>query len=235
MDANALAATLRRLGDEPARLPLQQSVQQVVDACVQVFGVSGSGLMIADDQSVLRYAVATDGPGRQLEDVQLESGDGPCVEAFVREDVVVSEDLATDARWPDVAARVGPLGVHGMLGVPVYLSGLPVGSLDVYVDEPHRWDRSEQHAMRSFADVSGSLMEAAVAAQQAGELADQLNYALEHRVSIERGIGYLMARDRLDNTDAFNRLRRAARNARRRIGDVAEELLRTGSLPDEPG
>jgi GAF domain-containing protein len=122
-----------------------------------------------------------------------------------------------------------------MLGVPVYLSGLPVGSLDVYVDEPHKWDRSEQRAMRSFADVSGSLMEAAVAAQQAGELADQLNYALEHRVSIERGIGYLMARDRLDNTDAFNRLRRAARNARRRIGDVAEELLRTGALPDEHG
>jgi AmiR/NasT family two-component response regulator len=120
-----------------------------------------------------------------------------------------------------------------MLGVPVYLSGLPVGSLDVYLDTPHMWDRIEQRALRSYADVVGSMMEAALTAHQAGELADQLNYALEHRVPIERGIGYLMARDGLDHADAFNRLRRSARNARRRIGEAAEELLRTGALPDE--
>lgn len=233
MDADVLAASLRRFSEEPSRLPLRHSVQQVIDACVQVFDVTGSGLMIADDQSVLRYAVATDGPGRQLEDVQLEVGDGPCVQAFVRDDIVISEDLATDERWPEVADRVGPLGVHGMIGVPTYLSGLPVGSLDVYLDRPHKWDRAEQSALRSYADVVGSLMEAALTAHQAGELAGQLNYALEHRVPIERGIGYLMARDGLDHADAFNRLRRSARNARRRIGDVAEELLRTGSLPDE--
>jgi AmiR/NasT family two-component response regulator len=52
-------------------------------------------------------------------------------------------------------------------------------------------------------------------------------------VPIERGIGYLMARDRVDHPAAFDRLRRASRNSRRRIGEVAEELLRTGSLPDE--
>jgi GAF domain-containing protein len=233
MDANALAASLRRLGDGSTRLPLRHSIQQVIEACVQVFGVTGCGLMIADDQSVLRYAAATDGPGQQLEDVQLATGNGPCVDAFVHDDLVVTDDLATDARWPEVAARVGPIGVHGMLGVPVHLSGIPVGSLDVYLGEPHIWDRAEQRALRSYADVVGSLTEAALTAHQAGELADQLNYALEHRVPIERGVGYLMARDGLDHADAFNRLRRAARNARRRIGEVAEELLRSGTLPDE--
>jgi AmiR/NasT family two-component response regulator len=42
-----------------------------------------------------------------------------------------------------------------------------------------------------------------------------------------------MGRDGLDHADAFNRLRRASRNTRRRVGEVAEELLRTGTLPDE--
>jgi GAF domain-containing protein len=234
MDADTLAASLRRLSDSPiARQPLRDTVQQVVDACVQVFGVTGSGLMIADDQSVLRYAAATDGPGRQLEDIQLETGIGPCVDAFVRDKLMMTEDLATDPRWPEVASRVGPLGVHGMLGVPVHLSDLPIGSLDVYLDRPHLWERAEQRALRSYADVVGALTEAALTAQHAGELAEQLNYALEHRVPIERGIGYLMARDGLEHPEAFNRLRRAARNSRRRIGDVAEELLKSGNLPDE--
>jgi GAF domain-containing protein len=190
--------------------------------------------MLADVQSVLRYAVATDGPGRVLEDVQLDTGQGPCVDAFVRDVLVVSEDLAADSRWPSVAERVAPLGVHGMLGVPVHLGGIAVGSLDVYRDRPHRWNLAEQRALARYAEVVSAQTETALAAHQAGELADQLHYALEHRVPIERGIGYLMARDRLDHAAAFNRLRRASRNTRRRIGEVAEELLRTARLPDEP-
>jgi GAF domain-containing protein len=233
MDANGLAASLRRLGTDARSLPLRESIQQAIDACVQVFAVTGCGLMIADAQSLLRYAAATDGPGKQLEDIQLETGVGPCVDAFVLDELIMTEDLATDARWPPVGERVGPLGVHGMLGVPVHLSGLPVGSLDVYVDVPHIWTRAEQRALRSYADVVGALTEAALTAHRAGELAEQLNYALEHRVPIERGIGYLMARDKLGHADAFNRLRRAARSSRQRIGDVAEELLASGTLPDE--
>jgi GAF domain-containing protein len=232
VDANALNTSLRGIAEKRGH-PLRDSLQQVIDACVQVFAVTGSGLMIADDQSVLRYAVATDGPGRALEDIQLETGEGPCVQTFVTDDVVVTEDLAVDERWPRVAERVGPLGVRGMLGVPVRLSGIVVGSLDVYRDEPHQWDRAEQRALARYADVVGSLTETALAAHQAGELAQQLNYALDHRVPIERGIGYLMARDSVGHAEAFNRLRRAARSSRRKIGNVAEDLLDTGRLPHE--
>lgn len=232
MDANVVTESLRALGEQRGG-SLRRSLQNVIEACVDVFGVTGSGLMLADEQSTLRYAVATDGPGEVLEQAQLEVGDGPCVQAFVRDAVVVTEDLATDERWPDVARRVGPLGVHGMLGVPVHLGGVPVGSLDVYLDHPHRWELAEQRALVGYSEVTAALTEAALAAHQAGELAAQLTYALDHRVPIERGIGYLMARDAVDHAAAFNRLRRASRNSRRRIGEVAEELLRTGRLPDD--
>lgn len=232
MDANVLTESLRALGEQRGG-SLRRSLQDVVEACVAVFGVAGSGLMLADEQSVLRYAVATDGPGRELEQAQLDLGDGPCVRAFVRDTTIVSEDLGVDERWPDIARQVGPLGVHGMLGTPVHLGGVPVGSLDVYLDHPHRWDLAEQRALAGYAEVTAALTEAALAAHQAGELAAQLTYALDHRVPIERGIGYLMARDRIDHARAFDRLRRASRSSRRRIGEVAEELLRTGGLPDE--
>jgi GAF domain-containing protein len=232
MDPNALNESLHRLGKRQGH-PLRHSLQDVIDACVQVFSVSGSGLMIADDQSVLRYAVATEERSDVLERVQLETGQGPCIDAFVYDKLIVTEDLAHDRRWPLVADTVRPLDIHGMLGVPVHLGGVPVGSLDVYVDEPHAWELAEQRALARYAEVVAALTEAALAAHQAGELAQQLNYALEHRVPIERGIGYLMARDRLDHPAAFNRLRAASRNSRRRIGEVAEELLRVGRLPDE--
>jgi AmiR/NasT family two-component response regulator len=43
-----------------------------------------------------------------------------------------------------------------------------------------------------------------------------------------------MARDGLDHATAFNLLRNAARNSRRKIGEVAQSLLQTGKLPGEP-
>ena len=234
MDSQALAASLSILGDPTPRQPLRNSLEQVTEACVQVFDVSGCGLMVADSQSILRYAVASDPRAHVLEDVQLETGEGPCVDTFVRDELTLTEDLATDARWPVIARTADRLGVHGMLGVPVHLSGITIGSLDVYRDRAHAWDRSEQQALTRYADVVGSITEVALAAQQAGELAEQLNYALDHRVPIERGIGYLMGRDRVGHAEAFGRLRRAARRTRRKIGDVAEELLDAGRLPDEP-
>ena len=50
---------------------------------------------------------------------------------------------------------------------------------------------------------------------------------------IERGVGYLMARDGVDAVVAFNRLRRAARSTQTKVGDVATHLLDTGRLPTE--
>ncbi|WP_255355739.1 ANTAR domain-containing protein [Frankia sp. CpI1-P] len=57
------------------------------------------------------------------------------------------------------------------------------------------------------------------------KLARQLQYALEYRVPIERAVGYLMATMRTDPISAFETLRRTARNERRRVSELAGEIL----------
>jgi hypothetical protein len=79
--------------------------------------------------------------------------------------------------------------------------------------------------------VVESTLATAVAAHNAGELAVQLQYALDYRVIIERGVGYLMARDQVDAMTAFDRLRGAARDTQTKIGDVAQRLVSTGCRP----
>ena len=113
------------------------------------------------------------------------------------------------------------------------MGGTPVGTLDVYRDRAHEWDESEESALIRYADVIEATLTASLAAHTAGELAEQLQYALDYRVVIERGVGYLMARDGIDAVTAFNRLRRVARSSRRKIGDAAAELLATGKLHGE--
>jgi hypothetical protein len=73
VDARVLGASLQRLrtsGDQD----LQEMLDQVVTACVGVFGVTGAGLMVADEQNSLRYVSASDGPGRILERCRPTAG-----------------------------------------------------------------------------------------------------------------------------------------------------------------
>lgn len=233
IDIDTLTASLRRLtsrGERPDSV--QPALDQVTHACVDLFGVTGSGIMLVDEQNAARYVAATDGPGRILETVEAETGQGVCTEAFVTNRTVASSDLLDETqRWPDLAAAVVPHQVRAVLGVPVRLGAVPVGTLDVYLNRPHHWDEAEGAALTRYSEVVAATLTAALQAHTAGELADQLQYALDYRVTIERAIGYLMGRDRIDDVTAFNRLRRAARSTRTKIGAVADHLLATGQLP----
>lgn len=234
IDDAALAESLRRLaqpgGDDGS---ITSALQLVVQACVDLFDVDGAGVLIADEQDILAYAAASDGPGRMLEQTEAEAGEGPCTEAFVQSHVVTTRDVTSETeRWPTLAAAMSGLPVRAVLGTPVLLGGVPVGTLDVYRERPHDWDDSEVAALARYAEVIATTLGAALQAHTAGELAKQLQYALDYRVLIERAVGFLMALHSVDAVAAFNLLRSAARSRRAKIGIVAEHVLETGTLPE---
>ena len=232
IDDAALAESLRRLAQPDDTASITAALDLVLQACVDLFGGDGAGVLVADEQDVLAYAAASDGPGRLLEQTEADAGEGPCTEAFVEGRVVTTRDVIAEAeRWPTLAAAMADQPVRAVLGTPVFLGGVPVGTLDVYKETPHDWDESEVTALARYAEVVATTLGAALKAHTAGELAMQLQYALDYRVVIERAVGYLMASRSLDGVAAFNALRTAARSRRAKIGLVSEHVLRTGSLP----
>jgi GAF domain-containing protein len=233
IDAAALAESLRALATTgQGHDGIVSALEQVLDACVDLFGVDGAGVLSADEQNVLRYVAATDGPGRLLEQIEAEAGQGPCTEAFVSGTVITSTDVTAERdRWPVLASAMARQPVRAVLGTPVRVGGVTVGTLDVYRERAHEWDESEVAALARYAEVIATTMTAAVQAHTAGELARQLQYALDYRVVIERAVGYLMAKEDLDPVTAFNALRTAARSRRTKIGEIAEHVLGCGALP----
>jgi GAF domain-containing protein len=231
IDNDVLAGALGNLTGLPSGdVAVGEAVQRVVSATRSVFEVTGAGLMLVDASSVLRYVAASDEPGRLLERAQEQEGNGPCVESLILDEVVATDDLAADDRWPGVSEMVVPAGVRAVLGVPVHVAGGAVGSLNVYSDQPHVWDESERRAIHAFAQVIEDLLAVSVLMRQGDELVEQLQYALDHRVVVERAVGVVMATEGLDPVAAFDRLRRTARDRRARVAHVAEEVLRAGRL-----
>ena len=226
INREVLQASLDRLSRlVPGELAMDATLRQVVGATNRLFGLSGAVLMLVDDDQELR-AVATSGPtGELLEQGQIEHGEGPCIDAYVHDRFAVSENLATDARYPKVGPWLAERGMQAIAGLPVRLAGAAVGALNVYVDTPYPWGDDELAALADYRGVVEQLLLAGLTAHRNDELARQLQHALDYRVLIERGVGFLMARDRLDATEAFNRLRSAARHQRRKVVDVARDLL----------
>lgn len=228
IDPEALAQSLGAVGP-PATdgaTPLEAGLAAVIDAVRRLFAVTGVGLMLVGDDGGLHYVGATDPAARALESSQEELGAGPCVDCFVLGEVVRTDDLANDARWPDLAARVVPLGVAAVLGVPTRFEGIVVGSLNVYRSEPYAWDPSDVAAVAAHNEVVEGMLAGAVAARRSGIVVEQLQAALDRRVVIERAIGMLMERHRVSAPVAFGALRRAARDARRPVADLAALTLR---------
>lgn len=233
IDAAALADSLRRLTTSgQGHDNVAGALEQVLDACVALFGVDGAGILVADEQDLLRYVAASDGPGRALEQTETDAGEGPCTSAFVSGNVISSSDVTAETeRWPMLSRAMADQPVRAVIGTPVRIGGVPVGTLDVYREKAHDWDDSEVTALTRYAEVVATTLSAAVRAHTAGELAQQLQYALDYRVVIERAVGYLMAKKSVDPVVAFNALRTAARSRRTKIGEVAEHVLEHGALP----
>jgi hypothetical protein len=204
---------------------LQSSLHAVVDATRVVFGADGAGVMLLDDEQALHYVGATDGRAAAFEAAQEETGEGPCVDSLVYDLTVFTADLATDPRWPLLSEEIGALGVRGIIGVPLHLGANAIGSLNAYYVEPHDFGPDHVAAIEAHAVILEELLGTAVLARQRSVIVDQLNRALEHRVTIERAIGVVMATLDLDPVRAFNELRRLARAQRRRVADLAEEVL----------
>ncbi len=61
---------------------------------------------------------------------------------------------------------------------------------------------------------------------------DSLERALETRGEIGSAIGIVMERFNLDHEAAVAHLVRLSQHANRKLSDLAEEIVRTGQLPD---
>lgn len=224
IDEEALRSSLQRLRRGSFEGDPAAVMKRAVDTVHDVFGYSGAGIMFITESGRLASVASSDETGRQLEEAQATVGQGPCYESYVYAHEIISRDLQTDSRWPALRDHLAP-DLRAVAGVPILLGGSPVGTLNVYRREPVEWDDSDIRALRAYSDLVAEIIGAALAAHRHSTVAQQLQYALDYRVVIERAVGYLMAAHKLDAVTAFDGLRKRARDSRRRVADVAEEVL----------
>jgi GAF domain-containing protein len=221
-------ATLGKLESDRG---LARTLQQIVDAAKKLLEADGVGLMLADSNGQLHQASASNQQVQNVEEHQDRAALGICAAAFAERTPMSVRDVRQDPDSYGVRRVLNGTQIVAALSVPVELDGDPIGALGVYSATPRDWGDREVSAAQAYAGVVASLLAAAVAAHLKGRLAAELQTALDRRTLIEQAKGMLMAKEGIDAAVAFERLRTAARSSRRRIVDVAHDLIAGRPLP----
>jgi transcriptional regulator with GAF, ATPase, and Fis domain len=197
-------------------------LHRLADHCVRLLDVAAAGLLLADQRGSLQVVAASSETSRLLELFQLQHDQGPCLDCYHTGTAVTvpDVDLATDL-WPIFAAETHAAGYRSVHALPMRLRDDVIGTLNLFGTLPGPLADADARIGQALADVAtiAILQERAIRHQEM--LAEQLQRALTSRIMIEQAKGVLAERGKLDMDQAFNRLRRYARNTNTRLTDLA--------------
>ena len=168
------------------------------------------------------------------DELQYQRGYGPCVDAGRAGQVFLVEDMrpssggrTTPGMWPH---RV----CGSSLSVPLPFQGVTIGALNNYAAAPGAFGETDVAVGQEVAAwVALAVGNADMIARTVDELAG-MRAAMASRAVIEQAKGILMERRKFTEDQAFTELTRASQNTNIKLRDVADELVRTGALPDQP-
>ena len=208
---------------------VERSLQLTVDLAVETIdGCDAAGIFVSSDGRVTKVAVT--GPiFAELDDLQISSNEGPCMEALAGGRHPFAMDLTDDSRWPTFGPAAARAGIRSVLAFR--LSEQPVSALNLYARLPAAFGATDRAKALIFATLAG------LALDLAGERADDLlrvanlQEALRTRELIGQAQGILIERERITSDQAFDVLRRASQHLNIKVREVARTLVETGETP----
>jgi len=219
------ASTLFAGGD------VQSTLQQVVDlATITIEGCDFAGIFFRSGGTILTW-VHTDPRVEEVDALQRDLGDGPCVSAIAEQNTFYAADLADDPRWPRFGHQAIRLGIRSVLSL--HLSAHEDrGALNLYAKYPNAFGVIDRGKGVILAALSGLAIASAQEHEDEKRRVDNLTGALESREIIGQAQGILMERERITALEAFEVLRRASQHLNRKLREVAQDLVDTGEQPE---
>jgi GAF domain/ANTAR domain len=194
---------------------------------VDEMALSGCALVLmsgAESASMLAGA----GPhASTVTGLQMELGEGPCLQAHASGVPVFLPDLAAEGanRWPAFAAAALAAGVHAEFSLPLAVGPGGIGTLDLCRDRPGML--SEEHLADALvtADIARDAVLYQPYAPGGRGLEELLDTGGADRIVIHQATGMIAAQLNDTTSNALARLRAAAFVSGRPMYDIAQDVV----------
>jgi GAF domain-containing protein len=199
---------------------VEQTLELVLSAAVDTSPATDlAGVLLLEERGKITSPATTDDVVNELDRVQAEYTEGPCVESIYDEEMVSVADFAEELeRWPHFARRALDLGVHSSLSFQLFTEGSRAGSLNLFSHRAHAFGEEDRVLGALFANQAG------LALRGARRVA-QLDRAVASRDVIGMAKGILIERFGIGDGEAFQRLVQSSQHTNMKLVDVARWLV----------
>lgn len=218
-----LAAAARGMQDENNS---RQAMERAVAVATEILpGCDAAGVCVVYRSDRIDTHATSNDAIRQVDALQHDLQEGPCIEALRQHDTVQSSDLSIDERWPRWGPEVaGRLGLFSIVSYRLFASGESLGALNLYGESRSAFSPDDIHDGIALAAHVGVALAAA-------QEVENLEKALGGRTVIGQATGVLMERFDLPPDRAFGVLSRLSSQRNVKIRQLAEEIVQTRALP----
>ena len=180
-------------------------------------GCDHAGVSLIQTRKISTPA-ASDGVPVQVDAIQYDTGEGPCLDAIREHETFRTGDLASEDRWPKFSPRAAEeTGVISMLSFRLFAETDTMGALNLY--------SKQRDAFDDEALAVGSVFATHAAVALAGAQQDeQMQKALQSRDVIGQAKGILMTQQDVSPDEAFDILRRASQRMNIKLRELAERV-----------
>lgn len=202
------------------------TAMRLCEVCRTTTGMTGAGIMLMSGDVPLGSVGATDAVSSLIEDLQYTLGEGPCIDAYQRDQPVLEPDLARPvaSRWPAFAGAALDAGVRAIFGFPLTLGAVHLGALNLYVDHPWRLTDDQHADALVLAEVAAEAL-LVMQGDAGGRLAVELESGSNLQYVVHQAAGMVSAQLDVSVAQAMVRMRSHAFAEGLLVADVAADVV----------
>lgn len=193
-------------------------------------GVTCSVLLLLAPRE--RIVATGPGSGMALQEFHGNFDDGPGPRALLTGDVVLVDDVSTEARWPEPMAAAAAAGIGSILALPLRVGHGGTGAaLCCYHGYSHGFPALVRAEAATYARLATNPLRLAERMDRLARRVSDLEAALESRTTINLAAGVVMGQNSCSQLHAMEILRRASNARNVKLRDIARGIVEplTGS------
>ncbi len=216
-----------------ADFDLIEFLHSVAGHATDITGDGAAGVMLTGGDGTLHHVGASSEDARLLELFQIQNSEGPCLDSYRTGQPVVVPDLAlSQDRWPSFVPRALAAGMSSVHAFPMRLRDRVIGGLNIFQTERRELSDEDVRVLQALADMATIALIQEQAVSRAELLTEQLQAALNSRIVVEQAKGAIARTFDITVEQAFEMIRSHARGSRRRLTDVAHEIVTSERGPE---
>lgn len=201
-------------------------LDRLVELCVELLSMAGAAIAVIGDGQHRGAVAASDARTKQVDDLQFELGEGPCIGVGSTMAPLLEPDLSTAlGQWPAFAPAAIALGVNAAFVFPLRIGAVQVGALSLYREEAGDLTADVVRDATALAHLATHLLLELEAETPPGALPERLDEVLAHRTEVHQATGMVAAQLDTHVSIALGRLRAHAWANGETIESVAADVV----------